>query len=191
VVELARKGYGAADLEAAAEVSNAVNAVAASHFQTGYERLDALRAKYGKAPWFKQIHGQYNDQILKYPSWMIKLGAPFFDVGTPFNYDAVPVLRRVPVPMLWVLADEDTQAPNKTTRLRLRGLIDEGRPITVIAFPATDHGIMEYVTAPDGTRTRTRYAEGYYRSTLDWAKAGKLTPPYGRAAVVATPKAAN
>lgn len=189
VVELARKGYGPADLKAAAEVSDAVNAVAASRFQIGYARLDALRAKYGDKPWFKQIHGQYNDQILKYPSWLIKLAAPLFDVGTPFNYDAVPVLRRVPVPMLWILADEDTQAPNQTTRARLRGLIDEGRPITVMAFPATDHGITEYVTAPDGTRLRTRYADGYRRAVLDWVKTGKLTPPYGKGVVIATPKA--
>jgi uncharacterized protein len=189
VLEMARKGYGAADLKGAAEVARATNAVLAAHFRSGYAQLDAARAKYRSRPWFHQLKGQFTGEFLKYPDWVLRTAGPLMDMGTPINYEPVPVLAKAPVPMLWVLADEDTLAPNATTRLRLKALVAQGRPITVIAFPAADHGIMEYVTAPDGTRTETRYAPGYLRTNLDWAKTGALQPPYGRSVVLMSPKA--
>jgi hypothetical protein len=73
----------------------------------------------------------------------------------------------------------------------LAALIADGAPITVMAFPATDHGIMEFITKPDGSRDETRYADGYFRTTIDWAKTGQLSPPYGRGAVIARPVAAH
>ena len=189
VLELARKGYGPADLGGAAEVARATNAVLASRFHGGYAQLDAARAKYRDKPWFRHLNGQFTGQIIKYPDWVLKVVGPAFDVGTPAYYDPLPVLAEVRAPMLWVLADEDTMAPNATTRRRLAALVARGRPITVLAFPATDHGIMEFVTARDGERTETRYADGYLRTTLDWAKTGALQPPYGRSALLFAPAA--
>jgi hypothetical protein len=189
VLEMARKGYGPADLEGVAEVARAANAVVGSHFKAGYGQLDAARAAFGKRPWFKQLKGQFTGQLLKFPDFLLRTRGPLYDVGTPMDYDAVTALGRVRTPMLWVLADDDTLAPNVTTRRRLATLIADGAAITVIAFPATDHGIMEFITKPDGSRDETRYADGYFRSTVDWAKTGQLSPPYGRGAVIAHPSA--
>jgi len=184
VVELRRKGYGPADLAAAAEVARATNAVVGSHFRGGYSRLDAVRARYGAKPWFKQVHGQFAGEVLKYPDWVLRILGPILDVGTPIDYDAVSVLKRVKAPMLWILADDDTLAPNAETRRRLAALIAQGANITVLAFPATDHGIMEFITTPGGERDETRYADGYFRTIIDWAKTGGLHMPYGRAVLV-------
>ena len=191
VLEMARKGYGPADLKGVAEVARAANAVVGSHFKAGYGQLDAARAAFGKRPWFKQLKGQFTDKILKYPDFVLRTVGPLYDVGTPMDYDAVTVLKGVRTPMLWVLADDDTLAPNIETRRRLAALIADGAPITVMAFPATDHGIMEFITKPDGSRDETRYADGYFRTTIDWAKTGQLSPPYGRGAVIARPVAAH
>ena len=187
VLELKRKGYGQADLAAAAEVAAATNAVVGSHFRTGYAQLDAARAKYGDKPWFKQLHGQFTAEVLKYPDLVLRVAGPIMDVKTPIDYDAAPVLSKVKAPMLWILADDDTLAPNATTRRRLAGLIAQGSPITVLAFPATDHGIMEFITTPSGERDETRYADGYFRTTVDWAKTGALHPPYGRSVLIGQP----
>ena len=104
VLELKRKGYGLADLAGAAEVAEATNAVLAARFRGGFEQVDAAKARYRDRPWFKDLHGQYTGEIVKYPTWALRLVGPMFDVGTPAAYDAVPVLARVKAPMLWVLA---------------------------------------------------------------------------------------
>ena len=187
VLELKRKGYGPADLAQAAEVAEAANGVLGSHFRGGFDQLSAAKARYHDRPWFKDLHGQFTGELVKPPAWGLRLLGPVFDVGTPGAYDAVSVLRRVKAPMLWVLADDDTLAPNATTRARLAGLIAGGSKITILAFPATDHGIMEFVIKPDGERQNTRYADGYFRTTADWAKTGALSPPYGASRVIGAP----
>ncbi|MDQ2861948.1 MAG: alpha/beta hydrolase [Pseudomonadota bacterium] len=191
VLEVARKGYRGDDLEGVAETARATNAIVASRFRGGYAQLDAARAKYRTRPWFRGLNGQFTGQVLKYPDWVLKVVGPAFDMGTPIYYDPRAVLAKVPAPMLWVLADDDTLAPNAETRRRLAWLIANGRPITVLGFPATDHGILEFITAPDGTRTETRYADGYFQTMIDWAKTGRLQPPYGRSEVVSVPRAAS
>lgn len=187
VLELKRKGYGPADLAAAAEVAEAANGVLGAHFRGGFERLDAVKARYSGRPWFKEIGGQFTGQLVKYPSWMLRLVGPFVDVGTPADYDAVSVLKRVKTPTLWVLADDDTLAPNLTTRMRLATLIANGAPITVVAFPRTDHGIMEFITTSSGERRNTRYSQGYLRTTVDWARTGRLELPYGASVIISQP----
>jgi hypothetical protein len=59
-------------------------------------------------------------------------------------------------------------------------LAQAGRPITILEFPNTDHGILEFETV-DGERTRTRYADGYYRAVLDFTRDGGIQGPYGAA----------
>jgi hypothetical protein len=189
VLELKRKGFGPADLAAAAEVAQATNAVVASHFRGGYAQLDAARARYRGRSWFKQVNGQFAGEILKYPDLVLRIVGPILDVGTPVDYDAVSALEKVHAPMLWDLADDDTLAPNATTRKRLAALAARGSPITVLAFPATDHGIMEFVVGPGGERMETRYADGYFRTIVDWARFGALHPPYGRARLIIGPAA--
>jgi pimeloyl-ACP methyl ester carboxylesterase len=190
VLELKRKGYGPADLAAAAEVAEATNAVLGSHFRGGFKQLAAVRARYHDRPWFKDLNGQFTGQLVKYPGWLLRLAGPIVDVGTPAAYDAVWVLARVKAPMLWVLADDDTLAPNATTRERLAKLIAQGSQITILAFPDTDHGIMRFITTPKGERQNTGYADGYFRTTIDWATTGKLSPPYGASRLIGEPVAA-
>jgi dienelactone hydrolase len=181
VVELSRAGCSKSELVAAAQVADATSAIVASRFRSGFDRLDELRSRHHSEAWFKKIHGQFAGEILKYPNWVIRIVGPLIDVGTPINYDAVAVLRRVEVPMLWVLAGDDTSAPNASTQARLKELAVAGLKIDAIVFPGTEHGILEVEHAVDGSRPELRYAEGYFRTTLDYARRGRLAGHYGMA----------
>ena len=181
VVELSREGYSTRELAAAADVADATSAIAASHFKSGYDRLEQLRSRYRSEPWFKKIRGQFAGEILKYPSWVVRMIGPWFDMGTPINYDAMAVLRRVDVPMLWVLAGDDTYAPSASTQARLKELAAAGLKIDAVEFPGTEHGIIEIAHGADGSRAEIRYAEGYFRTTLDFALRGHLAGRYGTA----------
>ena len=191
VAELARKGFSGDDLKEAAEVAEATNAVIGSHFRAGYEQLDAVRARYSSKPWFPLLGGQWTGEMLQYSDALLRIGGPSREDGTPIDYDPMPVLQRLDVPMLWVLADQDTTAPNAETRRRLAQLAAEGKPITVLAFPDTEHGILEFISASGGRRGPTRMAEGYLQTTLDWALRGEINMPYGRAALIVAPRPAS
>jgi pimeloyl-ACP methyl ester carboxylesterase len=181
VLELSRDGYSTGDLAAAAQVADATSAIAATHFRSGFDRLEELRSRYRAEPWFKKIHGQFAGEMLKYPSWVVRMIGPLYDMKTPINYDAMAVLRRVDVPMLWVLAGDDTFAPSAATQARLKELAAAGLKVDAIEFPGTEHGIVEIEHATDGSRPEIRYAEGFFRTTLDFARRGQLAGHYGTA----------
>ena len=168
----------------ALEVIAATEAVVVSRFESGYDKLDAVKKKYGKEPWFKAVKGEFTGELLKYPSFALRIVGPMRDVGTTWNYESLDTLRRLNVPVLWILAADDTSAPPAVTRARLLALAAEGRAITVLQFPATDHGIKEYETTEKGERLETRYADGYFRAAVDWARDGVLHPPYGSGLVL-------
>ncbi|MGJ4801625.1 alpha/beta hydrolase family protein [Luteimonas sp. SDU82] len=182
--ELRAKGHGDDVLAQAREVTDATATLMASRFTRGFEQLQAVQDKYGDAPWFQEIQGEYSGQILRFPSWAPQWAARAVasrrDLGTSWDYEPLPVLQSLAVPQLWVVAAEDREAPNVETLRRIRALQAKGRPIDLAVFPDTDHGMLEYEER-DGERVMLRHADGYFRLVADWIAGGELDAPYGRA----------
>lgn len=170
---LTEKGHGADVLKKADEVVLATHKVMASRFQDGWDEIATVKAKYGAEPWFKDVEGEFSGEMLKHPPAAIKLIGPQRDKGTTWSHDPMPVIRSVTVPVLWILASEDREAPVAETRARLVALAGEGRRVTAIEFPATDHGIRQF-TVGESPRRFIRYADGYYRAILDFTRQGAL-----------------
>src|SRR3546814_1448750 len=84
---------------------------------------------------------------------------------------------------LWALGGQDIDAPAGETARRIKGLIAEGRPITLAVFPKAEHGMTEFETAPDGSRVSTRFTPGYFLLLIDYAKVAPLDPAYGDAEI--------
>lgn len=105
------------------------------------------------------------------------------DWHTPFLFDPLETLARVKPPQLWVLAEDDLDAPSAETARRLAQLRLAGHPIATAMWPHTEHGIYDYETTADGERTSLRQPEGYLRLLADFAHATALRPPYGTAAL--------
>lgn len=173
------KGYGPDVLEKAAQVTDATAKVVLSRF-TDFSDLNALRAKWGSEPWWKELEGEFTGQIAKAPEAAVRVIGPQQDKGTTWNHDPIPVLRKVKAPILWLIAGDDLEAPPEETARRLVSLARDGAKITVLEFPATDHGIREFEVV-DGKRVYTRYADGYYRAVLDFTRSSKATGTYGAA----------
>ncbi|GAB3345544.1 alpha/beta hydrolase family protein [Lysobacter tyrosinilyticus] len=181
----------ATTLAQASEVSDATGQIVASHGARGWEQLEAVRAKYAKQPWWSAMKGEYTGLVVSHTREELLALAPTMDKGTTWDYDPMPVLRGLQVPELWVLGGSDIEAPPEETRRRLLSLQREGRPISTVVFPDTDHGILEFETAADGERKHTRHADGYYRLLIDWIKSGKLgAGPYGRAEIALSARVA-
>ena len=183
VLDMTRHGYGADVVAKAMEVADATAAVLSSGFRDGYDKVAAVRAKYGNAPWFRQVHGNVSFFILEHSEAEVRKAGPAMLPGIPLHYDPMPVLRNLRTPQLWILGAEDIDAPSAETARRLATLAANGAPIATAMFPHAEHGIYEFETAADGTRLSTRQPDGYLRMMCDFIRDGRLQPPYGGASL--------
>lgn len=165
------------------QITDVTARLAVSNYQDGLEELAALQAKYGEEPWFQDIRGGFSGVLLGMSTDQLRdEGIPMFDrLNIDWSLVPMDVLREVEVPQLWVLAEDDREAPVAKSLERLNALKAEGKNITLFMFPDTDHGMWEFSQAADGTRDYTRVTDGFYELMADWAK-GELEPPYGNGA---------
>ncbi|MGA7292440.1 MAG: hypothetical protein WBW85_07880, partial [Terriglobales bacterium] len=197
-LEMRLKGHTPEEIAKAEEIAEAAEAVFESGFTKGFERFDEVRAKYRNEPWYKDVHGNYTFFILPYSGAELRekanaaLGAAlggqlkafnFAEMGTPFRYDPMPTLSAIKVPQLWILGEDDLEAPCAPTARRIKLLIAQSHPITLAIFPHAEHGIYEFVTKPDGERDDTRNADGYFAMLRDFARDGRLKGSYGASVV--------
>ncbi|HVI58875.1 MAG TPA: prolyl oligopeptidase family serine peptidase [Luteimonas sp.] len=183
-LDITTHGYGPDAMAQAMELADATGAIIASDFREGYDRLAAVRAKYGDAPWFKHVRGDITFFMLKNPGAKVREQGPVLLAGVPATYDPMPVLRNLDTPQLWILGEDDHEAPSAETARRLRALQADGKPITLAMFPDAEHGIYEYETQPDGTRLDTRNPDGYFAMMRDFILRGRLEDRrYGTSAV--------
>jgi uncharacterized protein len=183
-MEMREKGHSPAEIAQALEVARAAEAVIASHFTQGFVELDAIRAKYRSAPWYKDLHGNYTYMLLPYSEMQLReLGGTelSFARSTPFHYDPMPALRAATVPQLWILGGEDYQAPSAETRRRIEALIAADHPFTLAYYQNAEHGMTLFDVSANGDRISTRYASGYFKLIRDFARDGQLTGTYGDA----------
>ncbi|WP_395645882.1 alpha/beta hydrolase family protein [Terricaulis sp.] len=186
--EIAHAGYGPDIAVRALEVETAVETIVESNFQSGYDTLAVLRARYGGEPWFAHVRGSgVAAWILSTPEATLRSEGPAVAPGISLNYDPLPVLRSLATPQLWILAGDDVIAPVGATSARLSALAQAGRPITVAIFPQTEHGIYEYELAADGARVDTREPERYFTMMRDFIRTGQVSA--GETVIVASPQA--
>ncbi len=183
-LEMRLKGHSQEEIAKALEVASAAEAVFESDFSKGFERFDAVRAKYRNEPWYKDLHGNYTHFILPYTAAEAREKFKGSLPGTPFRYDPMPTLRAVDVPQLWILGEDDLEAPSAETSRRIKMLIAEKKPITLALFPDAEHGMTEYEVGSNGERVSTRYAPGYFAMMRDFARNGHLSATYGSSLVV-------
>jgi pimeloyl-ACP methyl ester carboxylesterase len=153
-------------------LSQATSRLLLSHFATGYEELNKVRRELESRPWWSKIRGEYSvDMARMSENDLRRFGRARFDnLELQWDYDSIGALKRLDAPLLWVLAEDDREAPIETTRAALVQLMREKKGIDVYVFPDTDHGMMEYVANPDGSRTMTHITNGYLKLLGDWIK---------------------
>jgi pimeloyl-ACP methyl ester carboxylesterase len=181
ISEARAANYGDAVIADIDRLSRATDTLVSSHFARGYEQLDQLRHAFRDQPWAKSIRGEYSGDMLRSSDADLRrVGQARFDnLELIWHYDAAAALRKLNIPVLWVLAGEDREAPIETTQNVLTGLARSGKRIDRYLFPDTDHGMVEFTTLPDGSRKATRITDGYFRLLGDWIK-GAANGAYGR-----------
>lgn len=185
-LEMRLAGHGPDAIARALEVARAAEAVFMSGFTDGIARFDALRARYRNEPWYKDLRGNMTRLLLPFSAKDLREKGPAYRFGTPWHHDSVSVLRAVQAPQLWLLGEDDLEAPSADTAARIRLLATQGRPITLAMFPHAEHGMTEYEGSRFDARVSTRYAAGYFEMMRDFMRDGRLDATYG-ASVITRP----
>jgi pimeloyl-ACP methyl ester carboxylesterase len=168
--EMQLKRHGEAEVAGALEIAAAAERILLSGFTEGFAEFDIVRAKYRNEPWYKDVRGNYLYLMMPLPGERLKARENAFKLGTPWEYDPMPVLSATKIPQLWLLAEDDIKTPSAETARRIAGLHDQGLPFTLKLFPMTEHGMLEYRRDYRGRRYDTRYPEGYFAAIRDFAK---------------------
>lgn len=184
IQDVAEAGFGPQAQTAAGMLADAAGAVMVSDFKSGYVELEALKKIYKNEPWYRYAKGEFTGDVLQNPDVVLRVAGPLRSVGTSWRHEGEPVLRGITVPVLWVLAGADREAPPAYTRSRLKTMQYEGRPITIAEYPGYDHGMRGFDILPDGSRQFTHIAPGYFRMVADFAWGSPVGPgEYGDAII--------
>jgi len=186
-MNIAGAGHGPQAMAGAMALVDACGALALNPAPQVFERFARVRQRFEGEPWFKDVRGDFCYLLLGLKTKEdLAAFSEHLNAGTPWLFDPMATIAAVAVPQLWILAQDDLEAPSAETARRLAVLRMAGRPIATAVFPNTEHGIYEYETAADGSRLSTRQPDGYHRMMVDFARGTTLKPPYGTA-VLARP----
>jgi len=182
-LDMTRHAFGDAEIKKALEVASAAQVVVRSNFQSGYEGLDAMRAKYSREPWFRHVRGNATGIIYSMSPGDLRAKGPVLFHGIIPDYDPMPVLRELNTPQLWILGGQDIDAPPAETIRRLRGLQKDGKPISLVVYPLAEHGMYEFETAANEERLSTRQPSTWIPVMIEFARHGKIGSHYEGAQV--------
>ncbi|MBC9932897.1 alpha/beta hydrolase family protein [Chitinophaga qingshengii] len=177
--DLQLEGYNQQDIAQAMQVVAATDQVIREKFNGGLSALDSLKARYQQAPWYKSLKGDYTGPIINASRAQLDTLKQLFPLDINLDYDPLPAFRRVNVPMLWVIAGKDTEAPNGATIDILKEAITTRKNIDMVIFPHADHGIIEVTDTPQGPEALGRHAPGYFDLLRDWVKTRQVKKSYG------------
>src|SRR5690606_12292156 len=95
-----------------------------SNFTSGFEALENLRKELETQQWVNSIRGEYSGAMLQMSDANLKrIGKAYFDnLELIWDYQATPVLEKLQIPILWIIAEDDREAPIERTLLSLAAL---------------------------------------------------------------------
>jgi pimeloyl-ACP methyl ester carboxylesterase len=184
VVEDQLRASGAApgDLAKARTLTAISERIVRSDLKDGFAELEAFKAQHAGEAWLKAIQPRsYTGLFLMLTTDQIKTQGPAAAQGLSFTYEPLGVIETIKPRQLWLLGGSDHQAPSAATQAILRRVQAKRLDVSVVVFPAADHGLIE--RGPDGAAV---YSAGLFDIAADWITEGRLP---GRGAFVVMPTA--
>jgi uncharacterized protein len=170
-LKLRAAGVDEASVAEFEQLNAALHRVAREGFQD-WREFEALAERFRERPWLATARQQQSwvSVVFQMGIAQAKVAAPgmFQHFFQPF-YEPVPTLEKLGVPMLWLIAGDDIEAPPGPTLEVLARLRREGKPVTTVVFPGADHGLHLFELR-QGKRIRTQYAPRSFSTLLSWLR---------------------
>jgi uncharacterized protein len=177
--ELRAKGYDDSVLAKARELTSITGRIMLSRFTDGLDDLRKFKTAHADDKWLQEVEGDFTGPLLRSPDDQFTELRAALGFDAILDYDAQAALRRVRVPMLWVVAGKDTEAPSAPTLEFLRTLQSAPAQLDIAVFPNADHGILE--EGEQGGQPYARNAAGYFDLLAHWLRTRKLDGKFGTA----------
>lgn len=156
-------------------------AARAGFTEEGWSRIAAKIDEYRGRAWMEAVENTqtWAGQLLTMGLEQAREVVPqmFRSYVDPF-YDPVPTLRSLQIPMMWMIAGEDIEAPPGPTIQTLNRLRKAGKPFELMVFPGADHGLTTFETLPSGGRVKTGYVPGYFCTMMAWLRQQSMAQAY-------------
>jgi uncharacterized protein len=169
--ELRAKRYDDSVVAKGRELTDITARIMLSRFTDGLEDLRKFKAAHADAKWLQEVEGDFTGPLLRSPDDQFEELRKLLGFDAILDYDAQAALRRVQIPMLWIVAGKDTEAPPGPTLEFLRTLQSEPPQLDLAVFPHADHGIIE----------DDRQSVGYHDLLVKWIRTRKLEGQFGTA----------
>jgi uncharacterized protein len=169
--ELRAKRYDDSVVAKGRELTDITGRIMLSRFTDGLEDLRKFKAAHASEKWLQEVEGDFTGPLLRSPDDQFEELRKLLGFDAILDYDAQAALRRVQVPMLWIVAGKDTEAPPGPTLEFLRTLQPEPPQLDIAVFPNADHGILE----------DDRQSAGYHDLLVKWIRTRKLEGSFGTA----------
>ena len=177
--EMTAKGYDDSVMAKARELTSITGRIMLSRFTDGLDDLRKFKAAHAGEKWLNDAEGDFTGPLLRSPDDKFTELRAALGFDAILDYDAQAALRRVCVPMLWVVAGKDTEAPSRPTLEFLRALQPAPPPLDIAVFPNADHGILE--EGEQNGQPYARNAAGYFDLLAHWIRTRNLTGKFGTA----------
>jgi pimeloyl-ACP methyl ester carboxylesterase len=113
--EMTAKGYDDSVMAKARELTSITGRIMLSRFTDGLDDLRKFKAAHAGEKWLNDAEGDFTGPLLRSPDDKFTELRAALGFDAILDYDAQAALRRVRVPMLWVVAGKDTEAPSRPT----------------------------------------------------------------------------
>ncbi len=122
---------------------------------TGWEQLESAVQRVKGEPWYRHV------AVMRHSTW----DSSWMTYGPDIDFDPVPVLQQLDIPVLFLLGELDPETPVADTVAILERIRKtDQKDFTVRVFPGADHQIE----LPRQAAGRPRYAPGYLDTMVDW-----------------------
>jgi pimeloyl-ACP methyl ester carboxylesterase len=171
-LKLRERGFDESAIGEFQELNGAIHRAALRRFAEGWVDVEVAAAKYRDRPWMKAL-----PEMQTWASMVLGMGIDQAKVAMPGMlqsfidpfYNSVPTLERLDIPMLWLIAGDDIEAPPGPTIAALARLRSTGKNIQTKVFQGADHGMTEF-TRVGTRRTPTRYTPQYASTMVGWIR---------------------
>jgi dienelactone hydrolase len=166
-VKLRAAGYSTAEIASAMSLLKLANAYTRSQSDSDWQRFQRELAKARDKRWFSELDPSPITLPRESPAWK----------DPDLDYNPVPLLERLRVPVLVVLGEKDELTPvEQTARLTSRALRKAGNTDYVIReIPGANHGLLVSRAAGESWLEQ-RPASGWIDGMIAWVKARALRP---------------
>lgn len=180
--ELRAKQYDASVVAKGRELTDITGRIMLSRFTDGLDDLRKFKAAHADEKWLRDVEGDFTGPLLRSPDEQFTELRALLGFDAILDYDAQAALRRVRVPMLWIVGGKDTEAPSAPTLEFLRTLQAAPPQLDIAVFPNADHGILE--EGEQGGVPFAKQSAGYHDLLAHWIRTRTLDGKFGTATLI-------